>query len=531
MTGRTGGPAETDATDPTGAVGRDRPRVLVWLAHEENRRLLTGWLSASYAVSTVETPEGLPDEFDLCLVDEPTFARHRDALVESGARVDSAFRPFLLVRSADGSELPPAVRRHVDEVIDAPIRQAELRMRIEGLLDRRRQFVALRRRNELIEALHAATQEMSAVGEPGRVCDIAVNAAQRALDLPLTAVWLADDTGTRLEPAAETAESERVFEGLPTFRADGDSLAWHAFETGETMVFDDLREEVPDEHLFDPETPIRSELVIPLGEFGVLITGATVPRSFGDNDIHGAELLGTATTSALERADREQTLAQRTSQLEFFNSIVRHDVLNGMTVIQSRADLLAEQLPDDHHRQYARTIREWSDDVVAVVERVGSVLETLTGGAVADREPVDLSATLERELEAVRTTYPDVTVETSIPAGVTVLADQLLAEVLGNVVRNAVEHNDPADLALAVTVEEGSEFVTVRIADTGTGIPDDRKESVFRRDETGHAKSTGTGFGLFFVDTMIDEYGGSIHVEDNDPTGAVFVITLRTCDS
>nr|WP_239641328.1 ATP-binding protein [Haloarcula japonica] len=39
-------------------------------------------------------------------------------------------------------------------------------------------------------------------------------------------------------------------------------------------------------------------------------------------------------------------------------------------------------------------------------------------------------------------------------------------------------------------------------------------------------KSTGSGFGLFFVDSMVEEYGGTVWVEDNEPTGAVFVIEL-----
>lgn len=36
----------------------------------------------------------------------------------------------------------------------------------------------------------------------------------------------------------------------------------------------------------------------------------------------------------------------------------------------------------------------------------------------------------------------------------------------------------------------------------------------------------GSGFGLFFVDQMVAEYGGTVRVEDNDPRGAEFVIEL-----
>ncbi|MFC6734372.1 sensor histidine kinase KdpD [Haladaptatus sp. DYSN1] len=113
-----------------------------------------------------------------------------------------------------------------------------------------------------------------------------------------------------------------------------------------------------------------------------------------------------------------------------------------------------------------------------------------------------------------------------------VKANDLLGEVLGNVITNAVDHNDTDGLRVSLAVDEErddtDEFVTVRIADNGCGVPDESKEAIFRRDETGHAKSTGSGFGLFFVDSMVAEYGGDIWVEDNDPHGAVFMIKLLT---
>ncbi len=44
-----------------------------------------------------------------------------------------------------------------------------------------------------------------------------------------------------------------------------------------------------------------------------------------------------------------------------------------------------------------------------------------------------------------------------------------------------------------------------------------------QRAETGHVK---TGFGLFFVDSVIDGYGGDVRVKDNEPSEAAFVIEL-----
>lgn len=109
-----------------------------------------------------------------------------------------------------------------------------------------------------------------------------------------------------------------------------------------------------------------------------------------------------------------------------------------------------------------------------------------------------------------------------MPDDVVVQADDMLPTVFGNLRSNAVQHNDADDRRIHVAVRAGAESVVVRIRDNGPGVSDDEKEAVF---EQGHS-SSGGGFGLFFVRTMLDHYGGSIHIEDNQPRGSVFVVSL-----
>ena len=139
--------------------------------------------------------------------------------------------------------------------------------------------------------------------------------------------------------------------------------------------------------------------------------------------------------------------------------------------------------------------------------------------------------TVESVLSRVRQTYPSVTIQTDISGGCAVLADDMLAEVLGNVITNAVEHNRGEDLTLSVSADREGDTVTVRIADDGAGISDERKDAIFERGASDREGSGGSGFGLYFVDTMVSTYGGHVRVEDNDPTGAVFAIELPAADS
>jgi len=514
------------ATDG-GRSGDDRRhRIGLGIEAEENRRLLTERLSETYEITQVDAAEQLDRNLDLYIIDSRTYRQFGPTISQQRTGDARQFRPVLLLCAGSLDSLASRVWRQVDEVIATPVQPEELTTRIEGLLERRQQFVAIRRRQRMIRALHEATREMMQETDQERICQLAVDAARKALDMPLTAAWLADDAGRRLEPVANTPRCTDVFDELPVYRADTESLSWDAFESGETKTFDTLRESVADAALHNPETSVRSELVVPVGEFGVLNSGSTTPRQFDENDIYGMELLTANTATALDRAARERQLVREHSRLEFFHSILRHDVLNGMTVIQARSDALLEETADGRQRRYAAAIHDWSEHIVDVVGRVRTVLDRLTGEESLALQPVNLSEVVRGEVSQHRETYPSVEFETEIPADVTVRADELLADVIGNIVSNAVEHNDTTALRISLTVEVREGFATIRIADTGSGIPAEIKETVFRRGETGHAKSTGSGFGLFFVDTMITAYDGNVSVGDNDPRGTVFEIEL-----
>lgn len=381
------------------------------------------------------------------------------------------------------------------------------------------------RRERGIRALHDATREMMRETDQETICQIATDTAQRALDLPMAAIWLRAAGQERLDPVAWSAGSEELIGELPAFEP-GNSISWEVYEETESRIFDDVSAV---EGRRNTETPIRSELIVSIGDYGVLNSGSTEAGQFDETDLILAELLAANTRAALERAEREQRLQHQTDQMEFFNSILRHDVLNGMTVIGGRAELLAEDLDGEQLRD-AETIIEWSHDITAIIQRVRTVLDTLIGTGDTHLEPVGLSGILRTEVERIQATYPEVEFETTIPDGVSVRANEMLGEVFGNLITNAVDHNETEGLRVTVSVDdergEPDAPVTVRIADNGRGVPDEYKTAVFRRDETGHAKSTGSGFGLFFVDAMVSEYGGEIWIEDNDPQGAVFVIEL-----
>ena len=232
---------------------------------------------------------------------------------------------------------------------------------------------------------------------------------------------------------------------------------------------------------------------------------------------------------AREKSERERELEERTSQLEFLHSLLRHDVQNGMMVIDSRAEVLRDEL-SGREEEFATTILTRSREISDQIDRIRTALETLTEGAVT--EPVDLSELLERRVETFRDNYPDARVETDIEPGLRAEADDILDDVLANLLRNAVEHNDKEQAEIEVVATEIDDGVRIEVADNGPGIPETERDQVFRRGVSNAQAGGpgGSGFGLFFIDTMVDGYGGDVYIEDNEPEGTRFVVTLPPGD-
>jgi len=216
-------------------------------------------------------------------------------------------------------------------------------------------------------------------------------------------------------------------------------------------------------------------------------------------------------------------LKRREEQMEFFNSILRHDILNGMTVIEARAETLADALGGTQ-ATYAETILDWSRDIVDLTQKVRSVLNTMSDDGLTEAETIELAPVIEGAVNKAASMDEDCTLKTDIHEGVEVVADDLLDDVVGNILTNAVEHGDPGS-TIEVTTERVGSVVRLHIADDGPGIPPAERDAIFEKGERG-TESTGTGFGLYFVSVMVESYGGDIWVEDSDLGGSEFVVEL-----
>lgn len=228
---------------------------------------------------------------------------------------------------------------------------------------------------------------------------------------------------------------------------------------------------------------------------------------------------------ALERKRTERELRRTTRQLTILNQLMRHDIRNDVSLVVGRTQELTEYVDPRGERLLAEVVTA-SNHVLQLTRTIGDAIEAITTPEAVDLEPVDLTRVLEDEIANARRLYGEdsITVEDDLPR-VSVRAGHLLSAVFGNLLSNAMLYAGENEGA-RVGVDVDEQTVTVRIADTGPGIPDHRKEQIFDRDER-DVDSEGLGIGLYLVDQLVQRYRGDVWVEDNEPRGSVFHVRLE----
>lgn len=231
--------------------------------------------------------------------------------------------------------------------------------------------------------------------------------------------------------------------------------------------------------------------------------------------IHSVRARQSAEEATQARVEREFLERQREAN-DLLNRTLRHQLLNSLTVVRGRAELLADR-SDPTEAQWARTVVERTDQMTKTVDDIANITRTLTEGT--DVEPLDLASVVETQASLVREAFPGATVTVDAGPDCTVRGDALLGRALGNVLENAVEHNDSDAPTVVVEVTTTDDEAVVVVSDDGPGIPEPARDRVFDANERG-LESDGDGLGLFLTASVLRQYGGEVSLVDGPLEGA-----------
>jgi len=215
---------------------------------------------------------------------------------------------------------------------------------------------------------------------------------------------------------------------------------------------------------------------------------------------------------------QDVTVEQRTTRLvELLNRVLRHNLRNELTVIEGYTDFVDNPPAGmDIQAKIRRPLRR----LVSLSERARE-LENIAKTA---REPtrLDPTALLSGVADRHRTEFPAATVEVGVDTDRDICAGIELETAIDELVTNAVVHDPDDETTVSLSAHDDGDWVVVRVADDGPGIPPMEVAVVEAGQET--PLEHGKGLGLWLVNWVVTQYGGSFQLSaDDDGT----VATLR----
>jgi ABC-type amino acid transport substrate-binding protein/two-component sensor histidine kinase len=212
------------------------------------------------------------------------------------------------------------------------------------------------------------------------------------------------------------------------------------------------------------------------------------------------------------RMKTEEELKLSRERLKIASSILRHDIINDLTVIKSAVDIYREEGDGTMIDEIEKRVEKSIETIHNQREQVKFI------DSHSDLDEYDLKKVIQKVLG----NYPNLLI--TIKGNCVTYADNAIYSVFDNIVNNTVRHGKTYKLDIEIIPNK--EHCEIKFKDHGIGVPDEIKDKVF--DEGFHYGENGhTGIGLYIVQTTVEEYGGEVSVEDNTPNGAVFIVRLK----
>ncbi|NOK70708.1 MAG: hypothetical protein GFH27_549357n71 [Chloroflexi bacterium AL-W] len=227
-----------------------------------------------------------------------------------------------------------------------------------------------------------------------------------------------------------------------------------------------------------------------------------------------------------------QALADSDQLKSAILSSVSHDFRTPLTTIQGAADELLDEEVDwspDHQRQLITTIQDQSHRLNRLVSNLLDLSRIRAGAVRPHKDWYALDEVIQHALDSQHNALSkrSLTLDLVPQLPLIPIDFALVAQVIENLIRNAINHTPP-ETPISIQTFTLDTNVVVCITDQGPGIPDYQKGYVFEPFYRCAAvtDTRGSGIGLAICRGFIDAHGGCIWVEDNPVGGTKFCFTL-----
>ena len=213
-----------------------------------------------------------------------------------------------------------------------------------------------------------------------------------------------------------------------------------------------------------------------------------------------------------------------------FSGNAAHELRTPLAIMQTKLELFAAE-----HKNMvgdtAELVRSQAEQLDRLSKLVHTLLEMSNLSTAPRSERIELAPLVEEIITDLTplASQNDITMEQDCDNVVITGSDALIYRLVFNLIENAVKYNRRGG-SVSVSVHKENSDVVVRVSDTGCGIPEEYRESIFqpffRVDKSRSRQMGGVGLGLALVHEIAVLHGGSVRAEPGNKSGTVFIVTL-----
>ena len=209
---------------------------------------------------------------------------------------------------------------------------------------------------------------------------------------------------------------------------------------------------------------------------------------------------------------------------------VAHDLRTPLTRLRATAEVAVQATPDAAAREALSDCVEESDHVLTMLTALMDITEAEAGVMKLNLEKTSIAALLRNVVELYELVAEEkrITVTTDFTEPCEVVVDATrMRQAFANILDNALKYTpEGGNVRLSCAVESGR--VTVRVRDSGMGIPTEEQPRIWERLYRGDKSRSqrGLGLGLSLVKAIVEAHHGGVAVQSQPGEGSEFIVNI-----
>lgn len=226
---------------------------------------------------------------------------------------------------------------------------------------------------------------------------------------------------------------------------------------------------------------------------------------------------------------------QANAELRQFAQLTSHDLKTPLATMVNLCDEALDEFGREIPGEAGKLIQAARNRAL----RMSATIDDLLQSAISmheeqTQEALSPEPVLLETVELLRPLMEQKNIAIALPESMPLVrADRVrLREVFFNLLSNAIKYNDKSAGQIIVRAVTDERYCTISIIDNGPGIPPHELTRIFvpfRRLDA-HRDTPGSGLGLYFAKTLVEQQGGKIWAESKPGQGSAFHIRLSLAE-